>query len=190
MTVRTGKETRALSNGLHLEYDEAIIKLLYIGGMGLHHTSDVLMRWAALQIMLRPVKNNVSVVKAIGYVSYGRMLIISGDIEKGYEFGVKGVGINNELNDVSMRCRVYGVFAFYIQPWKKAFSESKILLNEAMRAGGEAGDLIGMYILKTHTLNLHLIAGLPLKGLSQWNFDESYPGTELTYYITLYQKIL
>lgn len=185
-----GKETRALSNGLHLEYDEAIIKLLYIGGMGLHHTSDVLMRWAALQIMLRPVKNNVSVVKAIGYVSYGRMLIISGDIEKGYEFGVKGVGINNELNDVSMRCRVYGVFAFYIQPWKKAFSESKILLNEAMRAGGEAGDLIGMYILKTHTLNLHLIAGLPLKGLSQWNFDESYPGTELTYYITLYQKNL
>lgn len=185
-----GKDTQVLSNAIHSDYNEAIIKLLYVGGMGIHHTSDVLMRWAALQIMLRPVKNNISVVKAIGYVSYGRMLIISGDIEKGYDFAVKGVRINNELKDISMRCRVYGVFAFYIQPWKKAFIESKALLDEAMRAGKEAGDLIGTYILKTHTLNLHLIAGLPLRELVQWDFDESYPGTELTYYITLYQKNL
>jgi signal transduction histidine kinase/predicted ATPase len=172
------------------DYSEAILRLLYVGGMSLHHTSDVLMTWAALQIIIRSNREKPSVVKAIGYVSYGRMLIISGDIEKGYEFGTKGLAINKSLDDVTLRCRVFGVYAFYIQPWMKAFSESKPLLEEAARAGEKAGDLIGIYILKTHQLNMHLLSGLPLKGLSQWDFEESYPGMELTYYITHYQKSL
>jgi signal transduction histidine kinase len=186
----SGHEGLMLGSSLHADYREAILRLLYVGGMGIHHTSDVLMRWAALQIMLRPGRNLISAVKAIGYVSYGRMLIISGDIEKGFEFGVKGLGINNRLGDITLRCRVYGVYAFYIQPWKKAFAESKDLLEQAMHAGRQAGDLIGMYILKTHQLNLHIISGLPLKQLRQWDFEESYPGVELTYYITHYQKSL
>jgi signal transduction histidine kinase/predicted ATPase len=172
------------------DHSEAILRLLYVGGMSLHHTSDVLMTWAALQIILRGNREKPSVVKAVGYVSYGRMLIISGDIEKGYEFGTKGLAINKSMNDMTLRCRVFGVYAFYIQPWMKDFSESKLLLEEAARAGRKAGDLIGVYILKTHQLNLHLISGLPLKGLSQWDFEESYPGMELTYYITHYQKSL
>jgi signal transduction histidine kinase/predicted ATPase len=172
------------------DHSEAILRLLYVGGMSLHHTSDVLMTWAALQIILRANRDNPSVVKAIGYVSYGRMLIIAGDIEKGYEFGTKGLAINNALDDITLRCRVFGVYAFYIQPWMKDFSESKGLLEEAAKAGQKAGDLIGIYILKTHQLNLHFISGLPLKGLSQWDFEESYPGMELTYYITHYQKNL
>jgi signal transduction histidine kinase/predicted ATPase len=171
-------------------YSEAILRLLYVGGMSLHHTSDVLMTWAAMQIILRASREKPSVVKAIGYVSYGRMQIIAGDIDKGYEFGTKGLALNKTLGDISLRCRVFGVFAFYIQPWKKDFSESYALLDEAADAGRKAGDLIGVYILKTHRLNLHIIAGLPLKGLSQWDFEESYPGMELTYYITHYQKSL
>jgi signal transduction histidine kinase/predicted ATPase len=169
---------------------EAILRLLYVGGMSLHHTSDVLMTWAGLQIILGSNREKPSVVKAIGYVSYGRMLIISGEIERGYEYGTKGLDINKSLDDFTLRCRVFGVYAFYIQPWMKDFSESKVLLEEAANAGQKAGDLIGIYILKTHQLNLHLISGLPLKGLSQWDFEESYPGMELTYYITHYQKSL
>ncbi|HYG19830.1 MAG TPA: AAA family ATPase [Ohtaekwangia sp.] len=180
----------AAQQPLEPDYSESILRLLYVGGMSLHHTSDVLMTWAALQIILRANREKPSVVKAIGYVSYGRMLIISGDIEKGYEFGTKGLTINQSMDDITLRCRVFGVFAFYIQPWMKDFSESSALLEEAARAGRKAGDLIGIYILKTHQLNLHLISGLPLKGLSQWDFEESYPGMELTYYITHYQKSL
>ncbi len=172
------------------EYAEAILRLLYVGGMSLHHTSDVLMTWAALQIILSANRESTSAVKALGYVSYGRMLIISGDIEKGYEFGTKGLAINKSLEDVSLRCRVFGVYAFYIQPWMKDYTESTKLLDEAADAGRKSGDLIGIYILKTHRLNLHLISGLPLKGLSQWDFEETYPGMELTYYITHYQKNL
>lgn len=169
---------------------EAILKLLYVGGMGLHHTSDVLMSWAALQIIIRSGTDTSSGVKAIGFVSYGRMLIISGDIEKGYEFGLKGLKINNLLDDIRLRCRVYGVYAFYIQPWKKAFADSIELLEQGIKAGRETNDLIGLYILKTHRLNLHLISGLPLQELLQWDFEESYQGMELTYYITHYQKSL
>jgi signal transduction histidine kinase len=169
---------------------EAILRLLYVGGMSLHHTSDVLMTWAALQIILSANRENPSVVKAIGYVSYGRMLIISGDIGKGFEFGTKGLAINRSLDDFTLRCRVFGVYAFYIQPWMKDFSESEPLIAAAAEAGQKAGDLIGIYILKTHQLNLHVISGLPLKGLSKLDFEESYPGMELTYYITHYQKSL
>lgn len=169
---------------------EAILKLLYVGGMGLHHTSDVLMRWAALQIILCSGRDSSSGVKAIGCVSYGRMLIISGDIEKGYAFGLKGLAINHQLNDYTLGCRVYGVYAFYIQPWKKAFAESSRYLDQAVAAGRKSGDLIGLYIVKTHRLNLHLISGLPLKELLDWDFEGSYPGRELTYYITHYQMSL
>jgi signal transduction histidine kinase/predicted ATPase len=172
------------------EAREAILRLLYVGGMGLHHTSDVLMRWAALQIILCSGAESTSGVKAIGCVSYGRMLIISGAIGKGYEFGLKGLQINNDLNDYTLGCRVYGVYAFYIQPWKNAFAESYACLEKAAEAGKKSGDLIGLYILKTHRLNLHLISGLPLKAILHWDFEESYPGRELTYYITHYQLSL
>lgn len=175
------------AGNLETEVRQAILKLLYVGGMSLHHTSDVLMRWAALQIILISGAETISEVKAIGCVSYGRMLIISGEIQKGYEFGLKGLKINNTLNDISLRCRVYGVFAFYIQPWKKPFAESLPLLEQAKSAGKISGDLIGLYIIKTHQLNLHLISGLPLAELPQWDFEESHSGRELTYYITHYQ---
>ena len=175
---------------LNVNSRQAILKLLYVGGMGLHHTSDVLMRWAALQIILISGAESISGVKAIGCVSYGRMLIISGEIEKGFEFGSKGVQINNALNDVSLRCRVHGVYAFYIQPWKKPFADSYSILKKAMVAARKSGDLIGLYIIKTHRLNLHLMAGLPLRDLPYLDFEESYPGRELTYYITHYQKSL
>ncbi len=175
---------------LDVESRQAILKLLYVGGMGLHHTSDVLMRWAALQIILCSGAESISGVKAIGCVSYGRMLIISGEIQKGYEFGLKGLEINNALNDVTLRCRVYGVYAFYIQPWKKSFAESRSFLDKAALAGKESGDLIGLYIIKTHRLNLHLVSGLPLQDLPQLDFEESHSGRELTYYITRYQKSL
>lgn len=185
-----GEDARNPAQDLDDASRQAILKLLYVGGMGMHHTSDVLMRWAALQIILCSGVGDFSGVKAIGCVSYGRMLIISGDIRRGYEFGLKGLQINNNLNDVSLRCRVYGVYAFYIQPWRKSFSESHSFLDKAAAAGQKSGDLIGLYIIKTHRLNLHLLSGLPLKDMPRLDFEESSPGRELTYYITHYQKSL
>jgi len=166
----------------------AILKLLYVGGMALHHTSDHLMTWAALQIIVRSKQRKEAGVKAIGYVSYGRMNIIAGDIDYGHTLGLKGIQINKDLDDLQYRCRVFGVFAFYIQPWKKAFRQSTSLLLEGMEAGRKSGDLIGLYILKTHLFNLHFISGQPIRSLLEYTFEESYPGRELTYYITHYQK--
>jgi signal transduction histidine kinase/predicted ATPase len=188
--------TAALSSGggaggdLEPESRQAILKLLYVGGMGMHHTSDVLMRWAALQIILCSGVENVSPVKAIGCVSYGRMLIISNDIQRGYEFGLKGLEINDGLNDITLRCRVYGVYAFYILPWKRPFSESYAFLDKAAEAGQKSGDLIGLYIIKTHRLNVHLVSGLPLKDLPTLDFEKTWQGRDLTYYITNYQNSL
>lgn len=170
--------------------EEAIVKLLYVGGMSLHHTSDVLMTWAALQIIHRSGHPVVFAEKAIGYVSYGRMQIIADDIDKGYDLGLKALEVNQSLDDVSLRCRVYGVFAFYIQPWKKAFHASMEFIHQAREAGKISGDFIGSYILNTHQLNLHLLSGLPLQDILNIAFEETHPEIELTYYITHYQKNL
>lgn len=172
------------------EKRKTILNLLNVGGMGMHHTSDVLMTWAALQIIIRSGIDKRSGVKAIGYVSYGRMLIISGNITQGMEFGLKGLAINNALEDITLRCRVYGVYAFYIKPWQNRFEDSMSLLDEGIRAGRKSGDLIGVYILKTHQFNLHFISGLSIKELLKWDFEASYSDFELTYYITHYQKSL
>lgn len=169
---------------------EAIVKLLYVGGMSLHHTSDVLMTWAALQIIHRSGSPVVFAEKAVGYVSYGRMQIIADDIDKGYDLGLKALEVNNSLGDISLRCRVYGVFAFYIQPWKKGFHASMDFIRQAREAGKASGDFIGSYIINTHQLNLHLLAGLPLQDLPNIEFEEPHPAIELTYYITHYQKNL
>lgn len=171
------------------EVQQAILKLLSAGGMGLHHTSDILMTWAALQIINRS-KHFPSPVRAIGFVSYGRMRIIAGEIQKGVELGKEGLAYTIAQHDLQYRCRVFGVYAFYIQPWQRSFLDSLGFLEEGMRAGREAGDLIGLYILKTHQFNLHFISGAPIEELLHYDFEESYPGRELTYYITHYQKSL
>lgn len=177
------------SNAPSVAAQQAILRLLSVGGMGLHHTSDVLMTWAALQIITRS-RTVQSPVRALGYVSYGRMHIISGEIQKGAELGRIGLDQTVAQHDLQYRCRVFGVFAFYIQPWQSAFWDSMALLEEGMRAGRETGDLIGLYILKTHQFNLHFISGAPIEALLQYDFEEFYPGRELTYYITHYQKSL
>ncbi|MCH7413088.1 AAA family ATPase [Belliella sp. R4-6] len=168
-----------------------ILDLLYVGGMALHHTSDLMMTWASLQIILMSDKPDMpSAVKAIGYVSFARMMIISGQISKGFEFGTTGLNINKELGDLNLRCRVYGVFAFYIKTWKDPFSESFVLIEEGIEAGKRSGDHIGEYILSTHLLNLKFISGSPLSQVLDYNFEKIYPANELTYYITHYQKSL
>lgn len=182
----SGEQT---AEGLTPELQQAILKLLSVGGMGLHHTSDVLMTWAALQIITRS-QGVPSAVRALGYVSYGRMHIISGAIEQGVALGQTGLDDTLSHHDLQYRCRVFGVFAFYIKPWQNAFMDSMPLLEEGMRAGRETGDLIGLYILKTHQFNLHFISGAPIGALMQYDFEEFYPGRELTYYITHYQKSL
>ncbi len=173
-----------------LEIQPLILRLLYIGGMAMHHTSESLMTWAALQLIQRSRFFNLPNLSTIGYVSYGRMQIIAGELSEGYEYGKMGLDINTALEDLQYRCRVLGVFAFYIQPWKRAFDESTLLLKEGMEVGRKSGDLIGLYILKTHLFNLHFLSGKPISGLLSFDFKESYPGMELTYYITHYQKEL
>src|SRR5690606_36776368 len=112
---------------------QTILKLLSAGGMGLHHTSDILMTWAALQIINRS-KHSPSPVRAIGFVSYGRMRIIAGEIQRGVELGREGLSYTIAQHDLQYRCRVFGVYAFYIQPWQRAFLNSLGFLEEGMRA--------------------------------------------------------
>ncbi|MCH7401328.1 AAA family ATPase [Belliella kenyensis] len=168
-----------------------VLNLLYVGGMALHHTSDLMMTWASMNIILMSDKPGTpSAVKAIGYVSYARMLIISGEISRGFEYGKIGLSINQELGDLNLRCRVYGVFAFYVQTWKDPFADSFSLLQSGMEAGKRSGDYIGQYILSTHLLNLRFLSGGPLSEVIDQDFQNLYPENELTYYITHYQKSL
>lgn len=167
-----------------------ILQLLYNGGMALHHTSDLLMTWAALQIISRSQIIDQPNVRSLGLVSFGRMKIISGQIEEGFDLGLHGLNLNNSIGDIQYRSRVLGVFGFYILPWKEGYHLSYPLLEEGMAAARKSGDQIAYYINKTHLFNLHFLSGKPIEDLLKFDFKESYVGMELTYYITHYQKEL
>ncbi|WP_268036578.1 AAA family ATPase [Algoriphagus sp. PAP.12] len=167
-----------------------ILQLLYNGGMALHHTSDLLMTWAALQIISRSQQIDQPNVRSLGLVSFGRMKIISGQIEEGFDLGLYGLNLNNSIGDIQYRSRVLGVFGFYILPWKEGYHLSYPLLEEGMAVARKSGDLIAYYINKTHLFNLHFLSGKPIEDLLRFDFKESYVGMELTYYITHYQKEL
>lgn len=61
----SGRQAHA-TMGQFLATEKAILQLLYVGGMSLHHTSDVLMTWAALQIITRSGNELASGEMAIG----------------------------------------------------------------------------------------------------------------------------
>ncbi|MBS9525421.1 AAA family ATPase [Litoribacter alkaliphilus] len=178
-----GKDLPAANN-------QFITDLLNVGGMALHHTSDLLMNWAALQIILRSEWSENQSIKAIGYVSYARLKINAGEYKRGLELGKRGMIFNLKNHDHQYRCRVFGVYGFYILPWKEDYAKSNEILTEGIESGRLSGDLIGLYILKTHLFNLHFISGRPLEQLLQIRFEETHPRMELTYYITQYQQHL
>jgi signal transduction histidine kinase len=169
---------------------KAVLRLLMVGGMSLHHTSSGLMTWGALQIIRWSAVGPEAGETAMGYVVYGRVRMIDGFIDEGFSYGLKALKVNNDLNGIAQRCRVYGIFAFFILPWKKPFAESRKYLEEAYEAGMKAGDSIGCYIIKTHQLNFRILSGDPLDQIASTSFGESTPDKELTYYITHYQKNL
>jgi predicted ATPase/signal transduction histidine kinase/tRNA A-37 threonylcarbamoyl transferase component Bud32 len=80
---------------------------------------------------------------AYAYDTYGAILGPTlGDYQKGYEFGLLALQLNEKFNDLKLKCQVYASFAININHWRKPLESSFPLLREAYQSGLEAGDLL------------------------------------------------
>jgi predicted ATPase len=80
---------------------------------------------------------------AYAYDSYGVMLgSVLGDYQKGQEFGLLALRLNEKFNDLKLKCQVYTAFAININHWRMPLESDFPLLREAYQAGLEAGDLL------------------------------------------------
>ncbi|MEH0158193.1 AAA family ATPase [Limibacter armeniacum] len=173
------------------EQETYLLELLHTGGIALHYTSTRLMMLQCLKIINVSQASTPNRITALAYATYGRMLIASlEDIELGYQLGKIAVGLNDKLEDFSLRGRVYGVYAFYIHGWKHHLRESIPMLEKGWEASIKSGDMYGAYILSTHILNVQLIYGHQLEHLQAFGADSDASANGFTSYIPEYQKVL
>ncbi|GAA4833083.1 AAA family ATPase [Algivirga pacifica] len=174
------------------EEEILLLELLYVGGIAINYASETLMIWQSLRIINLGVETGLNQYTALALVTYGRMLIgVYQHLEKGYTFGELGLSLHYELQDLSLRTRVSGVFSFFIHFWKKPLKEVIPVLREGVEIGLKAGDPYGSFVLQTHLVNCRFIAGESLKKLQ----DDIYQLTDtrfknFTSYILDYHREL
>ncbi|MBF0274923.1 MAG: AAA family ATPase [Nitrospinae bacterium] len=79
---------------------------------------------------------------AISYLSYGSILTsFLGNYKTGYEFGQLGLKLNEQLNDLELRCRCQYQYALFISPWNEHWETIDTYLKRAMETGYNSGDL-------------------------------------------------
>ncbi len=96
-----------------------------------------------LEMVAVSLKYGNAKASAYAYDTYGVILGPTlGDYQKGYEFGLLALRLNEKFNDLKLKCQVYASFAMNINHWRKPLESSFPLLREAYQAGLEAGDLL------------------------------------------------
>ncbi|MEN7550757.1 AAA family ATPase [Rapidithrix thailandica] len=169
----------------------AIQNLLYTAGIALHHTNEQQIIWQSLHIITTSLQREFTPFTAIGFVSYGRMLLANFEnFDHGYEFGCLALQLIRKLEDNHLKCRVFGVFAFYVSLWKKHLQESLPILEEGIRAGIEHGDHIGANILHSHLLITRFVCGHPLQEFTGFETRVTRNNLEFSPYIVDYHKQL
>lgn len=167
-----------------------VLSLLSAGGMSLHHSASRLMLWQTLYIITTSLRHGKTGVTALAFASYARMLqYLDGDVDRALALGRRGIALIGTLQDHARKCRTYGVYAFYVNVWKRPPREALPLLEQGLQAGLQSGDLLGAYILYTHVFNTLLLSGHSLEQVNAYR-PQLQGVPEATYYIAHYQRTL
>jgi predicted ATPase len=92
------------------------------------------------------------------YATHGLLLnAIFNQPKAGFEFGSMAIKLNENLGDISLRCRILFVFYSFIFPWNRPIRELYNIYEDIISIGYQSGDLI--YV----TYSTHLCLMLPPK---------------------------
>ena len=80
---------------------------------------------------------------AFTYAAYG--MLLCGELDEpalGYQYGKVGLAINERLDDLTLRSRVYYVYAMFVHHWSNHWSTLTPLFRKGIEAGYQSGDLL------------------------------------------------
>ena len=77
---------------------------------------------------------------AFSYVSYGMILVRSGEIEMGYQFGQLALSLLEQFNAKEIKAKVFNLFETFVRHWKVHFRKTLKPLQEGYQSGLEVGD--------------------------------------------------
>ncbi|HSE68757.1 MAG TPA: AAA family ATPase, partial [Gemmatimonadales bacterium] len=105
-------------------------------------TSGSLPALAASRMVRLSLEHGNTEDSAFGYlhhaITVGSLL---GQYERGHEFGLLALAINERLKDQRLRAVIHHRFAALVNPWRRPFSSCFTHAREAVRAGLESGNL-------------------------------------------------
>ncbi|MBN1534535.1 MAG: AAA family ATPase [Spirochaetes bacterium] len=79
---------------------------------------------------------------AYAYTTYGAILAgYFGRLRDSYEFGKTGVMLNEQFNDLEIRCRILFNYSVFIHGWNEHWKTMPAYLHYAVDAGLQSGDL-------------------------------------------------
>lgn len=80
---------------------------------------------------------------AFTYAAYG--MLLCGELDEpalGYQYGKVGLAINERLDDLTLRSRVFYVYAMFVHHWSNHWSTLTPLFRKGVEAGYQSGDLL------------------------------------------------
>lgn len=126
------------------------------------------------------IRSGNSPTSIFAYSDYGMILSgIMGDHLNGYEFGELALGLLEEFQEKSFKCRSWYVIHTYIKHWKISLADILPRFQEAYQSGLEAGDIETLSLNAVVYCGYAYHAGQDLAELSQTM--EAYRQTIIQY---------
>lgn len=175
----------------------AIMKILSSGSTSAYMIAPELLLLGAINAIKLSVKYGNSKYPPFFYVGFGMIHCgLLGNINAGYKYGTLALKLVEKYNVKGIKSRVWVIFWYFINHWKKPIRDSLIPLLEAYQIGLETGDLEYAAIASyTYSASL-FFSGIELTKVESEmaKFSEMIrkinQGTMLNYHLIYYQTIL
>ncbi|MFP8967397.1 AAA family ATPase [Pokkaliibacter sp. CJK22405] len=121
---------------------------------------------AVVNMVTSSIEYGNAEVSPFGYGNYGSMLsAFFGQYALGRRFGQLSVDLVDKTGNLTWKCKVYTMFAVTNSPWTSHLPENIPLLEQALAAGLESGDVIFTGYSAFHILKHMQHSGMPLSEL-------------------------
>lgn len=122
-------------------YKLALMKMLNRIGSAAYFVKPELLPLLVFRMLKLSVRNGNAPESAFAYAVYGMILCgVTGDIEKGYQYGRLSLRVLEHLPVEEFKARTYHMCYGFIIHWKKHIKETIHPLPEAFQSGLETGD--------------------------------------------------
>lgn len=145
-----------------------IQRLLLVSCTPAFFLSPTLMSLLVMKLATLSLRHGNTEFTSYAHISYA---VIAGNIlgnyAEAYEFGQLGLALNKKFKNLSLDCRLNGLFSGFINCYQRPLRSGLEYLQAGIKAGMETGDLIFVGYCCFHTITHLLGAGEELTSVTQ-----------------------